>query len=154
MQKIERNGSCSCGSQKKFKHCCLAKNPVVSSLEDDTEWQKLRQIEGKIWEEAFAFASKKWGPEIIQDGWDAFCLGMDLERNSPDGEHLFPGWFVFRWIPFDYSEKWRYLGPNLTIADLYLQEKRAEKYELFLSSVDQSPFYESASLNVDPSLDF
>lgn len=140
MQKVERNALCPCGSQKKFKHCCLAKSVILSSLEYDVEWQRLRQIEGKIWEGAFAFAKEEWGPEIVQDGWDAFCLGIELERDSPDGDHLFPGWFVFRWVPFDYSEKWEHLGSNLTIADLYLQKHSGKELGFFLSAVDQSPF--------------
>lgn len=137
---LKRNTPCPCGSQKKYKHCCLAKSVTLSSLEYDVEWQRLRQIEGKIWEGAFAFAKEEWGPEIVQDGWDAFCLGIELERDSPDGDHLFPGWFVFRWVPFDYSEKWEHLGSNLTIADFYLQKHPGKEYESFLSAVDQSPF--------------
>jgi hypothetical protein len=140
MQKEESNAPCSCGSKKKYKHCCLAKSDTLSLLEYDIEWQRLRQVEGKIWEGAFAFAKEEWGLEIVQDGWDAFCLGMDLERSSSDGDHLFPGWFVFRWVPFDYSERWELLGPNLTIADLYLQKHPVKEHESFLSAVDQSPF--------------
>ncbi|MBI3212095.1 MAG: SEC-C domain-containing protein [Simkania negevensis] len=140
MQKTQRNDPCPCGSQKKFKHCCLAKAVNIPPIEADREWQKLRQMEGKLWEGAFAFASEKWGPEIIADGWDNFCLDMDVERDSPDGKHLFPGWFIFRWIPFDYSEQWKDLGSNMTLADLYLQEKGLKDYELFLSVIDRSPF--------------
>ncbi|MCP5505395.1 MAG: SEC-C domain-containing protein [Chlamydiales bacterium] len=137
---VKRNAPCPCGSQKKYKHCCLAKSVTLSSLEYDVEWQRLRQIEGEIWEGAFAFAKEEWGTEIVQDGWDAFCLGIELEKDSPDGDHLFPGWFVFRWVPSDYSEKWEHLGPNLTIADLYLQKYPVQEYGSFLFAVDQSPF--------------
>lgn len=140
MQETERNAPCPCGSQNKYKHCCLAKSVTLSSLEYDVEWQRLRQIEGKIWEGAFAFAKEEWGLEIIQDSWDAFCLGMALKRDSPDGNHLFPGWFVFRWVPFNYSKKWEHLGPNLTIADLYLKKHPVQEHASFLSAVDQSPF--------------
>lgn len=140
MQKVERNDPCHCGSQKKFKHCCLAKANSILSIDADKNWQNLRAIEKELWEGAFTFASEKWGSEIIADGWDAFCLDMDLERDSPDEKHLFPGWFIFRWVPFDYSEKWEHLGPY-TLAGLYIQENGLkEKYSSFLIAVDQSPF--------------
>ena len=81
---VKRNAPCPCGSQKKYKHCCLGKSFTLSSLEYDVEWQRLSQIEGKTWEGAFAFAKEEWGPEIVQDGWDAFCLSLGHKWDSKD----------------------------------------------------------------------
>ena len=119
----------------------MAKSVTISSMEYDVEWQRVRQMEGKILDEAFKFAKEEWGAEIVQDGWDAFSLGRDLERDCPDSKQFFPGWFVFRWIPFDYSKRWGHLGPNLTIAHLYLQKKNLRsEYKNLLLEVDKSPF--------------
>jgi hypothetical protein len=140
MKKTARNAPCPCGSHKNFKSCCWPQAIPIVPLENDLEWQNLRKIEGKLWEGAFAFVSEKWGREILVDGWDAFCLDLELERNSSDSENLFPGWFIFRWIPYDYSEKWEHLGPHVTLADLYVQKNGLKAFKLFLTAVDQSPF--------------
>ncbi|MCB1106605.1 MAG: SEC-C domain-containing protein [Chlamydiia bacterium] len=137
---MKRNALCPCGSQKKYKHCCLKEEGAIASLEYDVEWQRVRQIEGKIWEAAYSFALKEWGEEILEDGWDGFSLEWDLKEDSPDGQELFPGWFIFQWVPFNYSEKWAHLGKNLTIADLYLLKHPNKEYERFLSAVHQSPY--------------
>lgn len=140
MHKTKRNDPCPCGSEKKFKHCCLSKTINTPSLNHDIELQKLREIEGKIFEGTTSFASKQLEEEIIEDGWKVFCLDHNIEKDSTDGEHLFPGWFVFRWIPSDYFEKWKHLGPNLTLSELYLQQNPDKECETFLSSVKKSPF--------------
>lgn len=140
MQKTSRNDPCPCDSGKKYKQCCLAKSTQISSYESDKEWQKLRKIEGKLWEGAFQFAIDEWGPEIIDDGWDAFCLDEDLEQDSADKEHFFPAWVVFRWIPYDYSEEWEDLGPNMTLADLYANKENLVDCAEFLQAASSSPF--------------
>ncbi|MCB1115788.1 MAG: SEC-C domain-containing protein [Chlamydiia bacterium] len=137
---IERNAPCPCGSQKKYKHCCATQTNSLPSLEEDVEWRRVRHIEGKIWEGAIAFATEEWGVEILQEGWSAFCLGQDIDKESPAIEHLFFGWFIFRWVPFDYSKKWEYLGPHLTIADLYQEKFPVKAHQPFLSALKQSPF--------------
>ncbi|MBI5274290.1 MAG: SEC-C domain-containing protein [Chlamydiales bacterium] len=140
MKKTQRNDLCPYGSKKKFKRCCLDKTTSIPSLEVDREWQNLREMEGNLSREVFTFTSEKWGAEILVDGWDAFCLDMDLKKDSPDGEQLFPGWFIFRWVPFDYSEKWKHVGRNVTLADFYVQKHGLQEYASFLSAVDQNPF--------------
>lgn len=140
MQKISRNDLCPCGSQKKHKNCCLKNAEAFLPFDYDIEWQRLRLTAGEISEKAFAFAREEWGIEILEDGWDAFFLGMDLEKDTLDGEHLFPGWFIFRWVPYDYSTKWEYLGPHRTIAELYQEKHSSKKNTSFLAALNQSPF--------------
>ena len=137
---LERNIQCPCGSGKKYKQCCVHKADPFSSAEFDIEWQKIRQTEGKIEEGALAFANEEWGPEIFEDGWELFSLGLGIEKNSPDGKRLFPQWFIFRWIPSEYGKKWKHLGANLTIGEIYLKRNGFREGESFLSAVAKSPF--------------
>ncbi len=140
MEKIARNDPCPCGSKMKYKHCCFTKKSRIPPLDCDREYVNLRRIEGEICEGAMQFAVEQWGKDIFDDGWDAFCLGEDLEMDSSDGDHLFPSWFIFRWIPYDYSEEWECLGKNTTLADLYVQKNPKKDYLDFLVAVSESHF--------------
>ncbi|MBF5059875.1 YecA family protein [Candidatus Neptunochlamydia vexilliferae] len=140
MEKVKRNAPCPCGSQKKYKHCCLSKLSSLAPIEYDVEWQRLRQLESRIAGDTLRFAEEEWGSEILDDGWAAFSLESGLQEDSLDGEHFFPEWFVFRWIPSDYSNRWAHLGQNLTMAELYLQKNPSSQRERFVSAVKRSPF--------------
>lgn len=141
MKKVERNDFCPCNSQKKFKHCCLLKKvSLTPPFESDIKWQNLQKMQRSLWEESHVFALREYGDKIFEDAWDAFCFNSPLPDHSLDGEHLFPAWFIFRWVPYDYSKEWEHLGPNVTLADLYVQKKGAQKYKKLLLAFSESPF--------------
>ena len=60
MNKINRNSSCSCGSGKKFKRCCLDKETKMAPLEDldELSYNSINLIKKGKLEEAEILAQK------------------------------------------------------------------------------------------------
>lgn len=141
VQHVERNARCPCGSQKKFKHCCLKKTSSLPSLQENLSSQELRIMAHKILREVLEFAYNEFGGELIANALDEFYQDVALKENlSEEEKAFFCDWYLFRWIPFNYSAKWRRCGPNQTLADLYIQEHPDPETSAFLNSVAQSPF--------------
>lgn len=95
-QKIGRNDTCPCGSEKKHKKCCGTSNADTSIL--DLAWRTIRNIEGHIVDQhLMPYVMKTFPPAIIKTAIEEF-LPEDLPEEI-DEEHLFSH-FVFPWILF------------------------------------------------------
>jgi hypothetical protein len=95
--KTGRNDPCTCGSGKKYKHCCLRGAPATVSTPADFARQRLRALTKNLPAELLRFATNRFGPETIDDAWSDF-LGEEAAFD-PDTHHfpLFMPWFFHRW---------------------------------------------------------
>jgi SEC-C motif len=96
-RKIGRNDPCPCGSGKKYKHCCLAR-------EDATElaWRRLRRADDRFAGEIFRYALDRYGEGLLEVACEEFLLGLEVDvppRDHPDFPATFVPWFLFTWIP-------------------------------------------------------
>jgi hypothetical protein len=91
-----RNDRCPCGSDKKYKHCCLQQQQ-----DGDADRRRLRTVEGHVVDGALALAAERWGHDLLLDAWDAFWNGEAPEDivGTPEFEQMFLPWFVFGYVP-------------------------------------------------------
>lgn len=125
--KVGRNDPCPCGSGKKYKACCLAKQETVQTA--DYMWQKMRMTEGELIERLLDYAGESYGADVLFEAWNDFTCWTDdeideseLERD-PDFGSIFVPWFLFNWIPdnTDLAPDDDFL-PEEPIAITYLKE--------------------------------
>lgn len=99
--KTGRNDPCPCGSGKKFKHCCLAKQePALSP--DDLAWRRIRREQEGLPARMLRFATDVYGPGVIGEAWSAFMLWDEDEPDfDPESPHLqvFMPWLLHCWTP-------------------------------------------------------
>lgn len=148
MSKVGRNDPCACGSGKKYKKCCLAKNSTVIDL----GWQKMRRTEGGLMPILFSYALERFREGVVVEAWNEFYLEVDIDipqNEAPvEFETIFMPWFLFNWIDHGYLD----FDDNRTdlvdkpIAMLYLEEqsRRLDSYQQrFIRSIcgEQFSFY-------------
>ena len=141
--KVGRNDPCPCGSGKKYKACCIAKQEETQTA--DYLWQKMRMTEGELIDRLLDYAGKNYGADILDEAWNDFtCWTFDeideaALESEPDFDSLFLPWFLFNWIPNNtgIESEENYL-PEEPIAISYLKEHR-NKLDVF-----QKRFIEAA----------
>jgi hypothetical protein len=71
--KIGRNQTCSCGSGKKYKKCCMQKEAKKSLNIAKSKFarRKLRNTEGKIFNLLLEFTMQRFGRELFIEGSQA-----------------------------------------------------------------------------------
>jgi hypothetical protein len=98
--KIGRNDPCPCGSGKKYKRCCLAKDQATNVI--DYEWQRLRRTEGEIVHLLLHAANDWYGPDFIEKAWEEYTESsnesLPIEK-APESETSFVPWAVFNYVP-------------------------------------------------------
>ena len=67
-QKIGRNDSCPCGSGKKYKRCCLARQSASYS-----RWAEQRNASDELTQDMMRLAARTFGSQI-QAAWQDFQL--------------------------------------------------------------------------------
>ena len=130
MKKPGRNDPCPCGSGKKYKKCCLAKDRAqVSSL----IWQKMRRAEGELVHILLQHVVEHYGPDAPAEAWDEFTLWdnvpMDAET-EPELDTAFLPWFLFNWEPDNSEKEETEHYPEMTVARHYL-ENRGSRLDSF-----------------------
>lgn len=99
--KISRNDPCPCGSGRKYKHCCLARQtPAPSSAE--LTWQRIRREKEGLPERMLRFAVQVYGPGALDEAWWEFMLWNDDEQAfDADTPHapVFLPWMLHGWSP-------------------------------------------------------
>lgn len=121
MANIGRNDPCSCGSGRKYKHCCLA----LVDAERVTR-VRLRQAEARVVPVLLEFALDRWGKELLGQAWNEFVfeaeeLPEDL-AGDPDFYPIFVPWFVFSFVPDPNAEDPVPNAPERPIAAVYLSD--------------------------------
>ena len=95
-----RNDPCSCGSGKKYKHCCLGHDGAsVVDLADRT-WRQVREAIDGYAAAMLRFIGESYGKDSIQQAWLEFTIGASDEfvQGDPNTE-LFFSWLFHRWRP-------------------------------------------------------
>ncbi len=101
--KIGRNEPCTCGSNKKYKKCCM-NNDASLDLEKtlDFLWHKLRKMEGKVIDKHLLPYLKNELPEEMSSiALADFCLEdlpEEIDRELIFNNFFIP-WLLFNWIP-------------------------------------------------------
>lgn len=97
MAALGRNDPCSCGSGRKFKHCCLR------ALDDEaTTRTRLRTAEGVLVPALFAYAADEFGDEFFIEAWEEFFVWDATPDNVADSREFgttFDPFFVFSFVP-------------------------------------------------------
>jgi len=143
--KVGRNDPCPCGSRKKHKACCLAKNEAAQTV--DYMWQKIRVTEGELIERLLDYAVDEYGADVLSEAWDDFNFSQEEEfepEYDPDFDYIFTPWFLFNWIPdnTDIESEEDYL-PEEPIAITYLKEhphKLDEFQKQFIETACDQPY--------------
>ncbi len=153
MSKVGRNDPCPCGSGKKYKKCCLAKNSApVASL----DWRRIRRTEGELIPLLIRYAEKYYGQEAMMDAWDEFTLWNDVPMDpetEPELDTIFMPWFLFNWIPENSEEDVAEHYPEMPIAMHYLQNKgaRLDAFQRrFIEEICSQPYSFFLVTAVDP----
>ncbi|MCH8227919.1 MAG: SEC-C domain-containing protein [Proteobacteria bacterium] len=153
MAKPGRNDPCPCGSGKKYKKCCLAKQAVqVASL----NWLKMRRTEGELIHVLLKHADKYYGQEAVGEAWDEFslCNQVPMDPDSqPELDTAFLPWFVFNWIPDNAGVDEAEHYPEMQVAMHYLENKnsRLDSFQRrFIAEICSQPYSFFVVTNVDP----
>ena len=89
MSSTGRNDPCSCGSGRKFKHCCLRALDA-----EDAARTRLRTAEGVLVPPLLAYAADEFGDEFFDEAWEEFFLWDavpdDIEKSPEFGTTFDP----------------------------------------------------------------
>jgi hypothetical protein len=95
-----RNDPCSCGSGKKYKHCCLNAGAVLTAAPADPTWHKLRALLDGYPTKMLRFIKEAYGPLAVHEAWEEFMCddGLEFDPDTPLMQ-LFMPWFFHCWAP-------------------------------------------------------
>jgi hypothetical protein len=113
-----RNDPCSCGSGKKYKHCCLANTVSADSL-----WSSVNTAFQELTDLLMDFARKRFAYDT-EDAWEDFHFGEpDTDYlDAKDMDTIFMPYFLYRWHDPVEPDLGDARQPG-TIATLFLMEK-------------------------------
>ncbi|MGA0587807.1 SEC-C metal-binding domain-containing protein [Dyella sp. KRB-257] len=101
LMKISRNDPCPCGSGRKYKHCCLARQTPAASSEE-LAWQRIRREMEGLPERMLRFVAQVYGPGAFDEAWWEFMLWNDDEQafdgDTPHAPVFLP-WMLHGWSP-------------------------------------------------------
>lgn len=99
-KKTGRNDPCPCGSGKKYKRCCLAKDQAANV--SDNEWLRLRQTEGEVVHLLLHVAHDWYGDDFLEKAWQEYTdvsQGPTPLEEAPEAKTSFITWAVFDYVP-------------------------------------------------------
>jgi len=128
--KIGRNAPCPCGSEKKYKKCCLDKNLTPPEALNYRRLSKaLDELMPKLIDHGFSV----FGHEVYGLAMAEFFGWPDPEELPDDKtvermEMLFWPWFVFNWEydSLEFEDESPEVPEEATIAELYLESQRVD----------------------------
>jgi hypothetical protein len=149
MNKTGRNDPCPCGSEKKYKKCCLV--PVEDS---DFQYRRFRQTHSELIPQLTKFAFEIIEPEIVEEAWKDFNDHEAVEDFDPDGPMnvLFMPWFLFNWI-IELKATGSTKFEEMTIAELFIRYKGiaiSSDEEMLLRSSIRCPYTLCEVVEVKP----
>ena len=97
MEKIGRNAPCPCGSDKKYKKCCMMKKQTESLTRS-----MIHRKANELFQSTMEYFEKNYDNELIGNAWGDFC-GLDEDFKGNPHLNMFFRWFLFYWIPDDDS---------------------------------------------------
>jgi hypothetical protein len=160
--KTGRNDPCPCGSGKKYKKCCLTSISSTHTAEViDFEWHKLRQLEGRVFDQHLIPYATQELPEDVIKFAILDCLPDDLP-NALNKELLFNNfflpWFLFNWLSYkDFGLDHNQFDSELTLAQNYIRahgDKLNKQEKHFIEAMNQSyySFYSVLQVELNRSL--
>ena len=83
--KLGRNHPCSCGSGKKYKHCCLNAVSVQAAAPADLTWRRLRSLLDGYATKMLRFIAEAYGPLAVHEAWNEFMCdgGLEFDPDTP-----------------------------------------------------------------------
>jgi hypothetical protein len=160
--KIGRNDICPCGSEKKYKKCCMEeeKESATSNITTiDFKWRQLRQLEGAVIDHhLIPYAKKKLPEEVFKLAYADFFpedFPEDLDMEIFFHQFFLP-WYLFNWIPaedFDLEQ----FSSDKTIAQNYFTfygHKLNSQEKRFFEAINQSyySYYRVLEVELEKSL--
>jgi hypothetical protein len=153
--KIGRNDPCPCGSGKKYKRCCLAKQAQPSQA---LYYLRLSEAHNRLIDRLIPYATRIFGKEAVLVAMDEFLLWPEAE--DVIGEEafdrfgqLFWPWFLFNWENDSSDAEMKMPGPEgRTVAELYAEEHRDRLDPLehkLIESINRKPYSFWEVLDVD-----
>ena len=158
--KLGRNDPCSCGSGKKYKHCCGANESASVVDLADRIWRQTREAIDGYAVAMLRFIEESYGKDAVQQAWLEFTLGASQEfvPGAPNTE-LFLSWLFHCWKPG--SHKGNQIA-DLSLHDVvptraYLDRRGARLSPLlgrYLETCLATPFGFHEILNCQPAIGF
>ncbi len=128
--KIGRNAPCPCGSGKKYKKCCLKETAFSPEA---LHYRRLSNAFGDLMPKLIDYGMATVGKETLDEAMNEFFGWPEPDEMLEEGtaeraEGLFWPWFVFNWEyePADDDENDPVIPEDLTLAELFLMEKRLD----------------------------
>jgi hypothetical protein len=98
--KAGRNDPCPCGSGKKYKRCCLARDEATSESAVDATWRRVRRATDGFPRRMSRFVAEIYGAEGIDAAWAEFMLWKETQFDpNSDLPPLFMPWMFHSWSP-------------------------------------------------------
>jgi len=100
-----RNEPCPCGSGRKYKHCCLAREREAPESAADATWRRVRRVTGDFPRQMARFFAETYGGEAADEAWAEFTL-WDEGEFDPDSAlgAIFLPWMYHSWSPDPHEE--------------------------------------------------
>jgi hypothetical protein len=157
-----RNDPCPCGSGRKYKQCCLAKDAAPSP--DELLWRRLRRDLDGLLPELLAESVRHFGRTGVEEAWDEFNLwpetddpqDQEFDETSPYAP-LFLSWYVYDWLPDAPDTEVPERAWETTAARAYLQHKGARLTALrreYVEACMAAPFSFHEVLQCEPGRGF
>jgi hypothetical protein len=151
-----RNDPCSCGSGKKFKHCCLRAAAASADSPAALAWRRVRRALDEFAEARtmLHFVADTYGPTALQEAWEEFSGAEGpLDPRTPHIQ-VFTPWFFHRWSPDPYDTRVVDATIHERSPTELLLERRGARLDPVLreyfGSCLEAPFSFHEILRVDP----
>jgi len=144
--KTGRNDPCPCGSGKKYKHCCLAKEAKPSQ---SLYYVRLSEAHDRLLNRLLPYATRTFGKEAIDVAMHEFLLWPEQDGEIGEAffdriDPLFWPWFIFNWEYDSLDADVKLRGPEgRTVAELYAEEHRKQLDPLeqkLIESTNRKPY--------------
>jgi hypothetical protein len=154
-----RNDPCSCGSGKKYKHCCLRAESAAVETPEEFLRRRIRAVIDGLSEQLLRFAGSRLGAGLIDEAWADFSLGEEETFNLKT-PHLpvFMPWFFHQWFPDPKNTRFPDLAAReATVAGEFLARQRRHLDPLlirYLEACAGAPFSFHEVVSVEPGRGF
>ena len=123
--RMGRNDPCPCGSGRKYKRCCLARDEAPELLR-----LRMRRAEGRLVPQVVAYAHERYGYDLVTAAWWEFTCWEEVEAEEEplDREEFtsaFLPWFVFNWTADPHEPETSPDWPREPLARVFTEEHGA-----------------------------
>jgi SEC-C motif/Protein of unknown function (DUF2384) len=163
--KMGRNEPCPCGSGKKYKQCCLARQVEAAQSPEQLTWRRVRRAVDEVGGALMKFILEVYGEIAVVEAWAEFVSDDDDDDDDelefdPETPHasVFFSWLFYRWSPDPYGTDIEDESLHDVVpAREYLQRKGKRLDPVLRSYMEaalEAPFTFYEVLSVEPHLGF